>query len=169
MYNSGYGLFLSEGQYDDRRNTFTGFSPNKEELEEEIKKLENDFELFENEFKIQEINIDYYIGRFNNDWNQYFTDNVRSLFKETLDLPNNKPVTKVEHKEWCRIKDVNNRAEKFNSDLKFVKINNFLINWMIENPPENIEKFIVINGTSIRKIFIGSCPEYFVVEMNESF
>jgi hypothetical protein len=157
MYTNGYGLFLSEGQYDGRTNTLIGFSLNKDELEEEIKKLELEFEVFETEFKNQESNVDYYIGRFNNDWMKYFTDNVRSLYKVELLFPDKKPVTKEEHKEWCRIKNVNNRGERFNQELNFNEKKKFLVNWM------------KVDDTSIRKIFVGSCPYYFIAEMNESF
>lgn len=37
MYTTGYGLFLSEGQYEEKSHTIIGFSLNKEELEKKSK------------------------------------------------------------------------------------------------------------------------------------
>ena len=170
MYTTGYGLFLSEGQYEEKSHTLIGFSLNKEELEEKIQKLELEFEVFKNEFERQSVNIDAYISQFNNDWIEFASQNVNPYFKYTLMLPINKPVTKEEHKEWCRIKDVNNRAGKFNNELVTSSKRKFLIDWMAVHLSGDLERFIQITyGTELRKIFIGSCPNFFVVEMNESF
>lgn len=170
MYTTGYGLFLSEGQYEEKSHTFIGFSLNKEELEEKIQKLEREFEVFKIEFESQSINIDTYISKFNNDWTKFASQNVNPHFKYTLMLPINKPVTKEEHKEWCRIKDVNNRAGKFNNELVTSSKRKFLIDWMAVHLSGDLERFIQITyGTELRKIFIGSCPHFFVVEMNDSF
>ena len=167
MYTTGYGLFLSEGQYEEKSHTIIGFSLNKEELEKKIQSLELEFEFFKIEFESQSINIDTYISKFNNDWTKFASQNVNPHFKYTLMLPINKPVTKEEHKEWCRIKDVNNRAGKFNNELVTSSKRKFLIDWMAVR---DLERFIQITyGTELRKIFIGSCPNFFVVEMNESF
>ena len=170
MHTTGYGLFFRLFQYEEKTFTFMAFSTNKEELEEKIKSLELEFEVFKNNFENQSINIDAYISQFNNDWIEFASQNVNPYYKTTLPLPINKPVTKEEHKEWCRIKDINNRAAKFNNELVTSSKGKFLIDWMTTQPLGVLERFVEITyGTELRKIFIGSYPHFFVAEMNDSF
>lgn len=158
MNKTGYLLaFVDTSDYEYQPVTVLAFSTNREELESELEILEKNYHDRLENFEKESDNCDAYIKSFESSWKEYEQSFVIPFYIPTVPQTVTKlQKTREEHAEYKRIKDLNTESAIINKNFQFTEKSEYLLNWMMANPPdESFKNLIELEKEINLKIPVG--------------